>query len=110
VPAVQRLLSRHGLEDEDVADAFAEAAPLLAGWAEASVQRWAMAGAERQRPTCLGDARPPSASAPPIVHARLEGFDLHAGVRIAAGLSACVATRSGRRWRATTCTARASAT
>jgi len=27
VPAVQRLLSRHGLEDEDVADPFTEAPP-----------------------------------------------------------------------------------
>ena len=42
-------------------------------------------GRWRQRPTRLGDARPPSASAPPICHARWEGCDLHACVRIAAG-------------------------
>jgi hypothetical protein len=37
VPAVQRLLRRHGVEDEEVADSFAEAEPILAGWAAASV-------------------------------------------------------------------------
>jgi hypothetical protein len=85
VPAVQRLLSRHGLEDEDVADPFTEAAPLLAGWAAASVDGFIVAGSERRRPTRLGDARPSSASTQPSCHARWEGVDLHAGVRIPAG-------------------------
>ncbi len=85
VPAVQRLLRRHGLLDEDVVDPFAEAAPLLAGWAAASVQGLTGAGAEPRRPTRVGDGRAPSAPTPPACHARWEGFDLHAGVRIPAG-------------------------
>lgn len=44
-----------------------------------------MAGAERRRPTRLGDARTSSAPTPSACHARWEGFDLHAGVRIPAG-------------------------
>ena len=87
VPAVQRLLRRHGLEDEDedVVDPFAAATPLLAGWAAASVQGLAMTGTERRRPTRLGEGRAPSTPTPPVCHARWEGFDLHAGVRIPAG-------------------------
>ena len=40
VPAVRRLLARHGLDGEDAtaADPFPEATPLLAGWAAASVR------------------------------------------------------------------------
>jgi len=85
VPAVQQLLRRHGLEDEGVVGPFAEATPLLAGWAAASVQGLTVAGAERRRPTRFGDGRAPSAPTPPVCHARWEGFDLHAGVRIPAG-------------------------
>ena len=85
VPAVQRLLRRHGVEDEEVADSFAEAEPILAGWAAASVEGLAMAGAERRRPTRLGEANTSSALTPSACHARWEGFDLHAGVRIPAG-------------------------
>jgi hypothetical protein len=72
VPAVQRLLRRHGLEDEDVADSFAEATSRLAGWAAASIQGLAMARAECQRPTRLGDACPSSAPTLPSRHARWE--------------------------------------
>jgi hypothetical protein len=85
VAAAQRLLRRHGVEDEDVADAFAEAEPLLAGWAAASVEGLTMAGAERRRPTRLGDVRISSALTPSACHARWGGFDLHTGVRIPAG-------------------------
>lgn len=38
VSRVQRLLARHGLDDDGVADPVAEAAPLLAGWAATSVE------------------------------------------------------------------------
>jgi hypothetical protein len=85
VPAVQRLLRRHGLEDEDVTDPFAEATPVLAGWAAASVEGLAMTGPERRRPTRLGEGRALSAPMSPPCHASWEGFDLHAGVRIPAG-------------------------
>jgi hypothetical protein len=44
-----------------------------------------MTGTERRRPTRLGEGRAPSAPTPPVCHARWEGFDLHAGVRIPAG-------------------------
>jgi len=81
VPAVRRPLRRHGVEDEDVVDSFAEAEPLLAGWAAASVEGLAMTGTERRRPTRLGEARPSSVLTPLTCHARWEGFDLHAGVR-----------------------------
>jgi hypothetical protein len=85
VPAVRRLLRRHGVEDEDVVDSFAEAEPLLAGWAAASVEGLAMSGAERRRPTRLGESRLSSAPPPSACHACWDGFDLHAGVRIPAG-------------------------
>lgn len=85
VPAVQRLLRRHGIEDEDVVDSFAEAEPLLAGRAAASVEGLTMAGDERRRPTRLGDASARTPPTPSSCHARWEGFDLHAGVRIPAG-------------------------
>jgi hypothetical protein len=44
-----------------------------------------MTGTERQRPTRLGGTRPAPPPASPACHARWEGFDLHAGVRIPAG-------------------------
>ena len=85
VPAVHRLLRREGIEDEEVADPFAEAEPLLAGWAAASVEGMSITGGERRRPTRLGEGRSSAAPTPSACHARWEDFDLHAGVRIPAG-------------------------
>ena len=89
VPAVRRLLARHGLDAEEgtAADPFAEATPLLAGWAAASVRGLAASGVSTQHPHRLGARREPEGATPVprAWHARWEGFDLHAGVRVPAG-------------------------
>ena len=89
VSAVRRLLARHGLNDGEgtAADPFAEATPLLAGWAAASVRGLAASGVSAQQPYRLS-ARHEAAEATPVpraCQARWEGFDLHAGVRVPAG-------------------------
>ncbi len=89
-PGVQRVLARHGCDPEDPhggADAFADASPLLAGLAAASVRgRVALGGAPGRRSSRVGpsavDRGVPALGA---CHARWEGFDLHAGVRVLAG-------------------------
>ena len=113
---VRRLLRRHGLEADDgtAADPFADADPLLAGWAAASVQGLAASGASPHRPrhsverhgdVGAGTARLPRA---------LGGLRFHAGVRcplgIATASSASAATRCVRRWPMTACTSRPAAT
>ena len=88
-PGVHRLLRRHGADPEDASapDAFAEASPLLAGLAAASVQgSVALGGTPGARPRRVGpsfvDRGEPALGA---CHARWEGFDLHAAVRVPAG-------------------------
>ena len=91
VPRVGRVLARRGMGDADetvyVADRWAEQAPVLAGIAATSVQGRAALG-----PRAGGRLRlhedPPKATEPSEFgrsHARQEGFDLHAGVRVPAG-------------------------
>ena len=87
-PGVARLLRRHGVEADGAtaADPFADASPLLAGWAAASVQGLAASGTSANRPRHLGQPHmSTSAREPRACHARWEGFDLHAGVRVPAG-------------------------
>ena len=88
-PGVQRLLARQGVDPDDLgtSDAFAEASPLLAGLAAASVQgRVALGGPPGGRPRRVGqtsvDRGVPALGG---CHARWEGFDLHAAVRVPAG-------------------------
>ncbi len=88
-PGVRRLVRRHGADPEDASasDAFAEASPLLAGLAATSVQgRVALGGTPGARPRRVGpsfvDRGEPALGA---CHARWEGFDLHAAVRVPAG-------------------------
>ncbi len=88
-PGVQRVLARHGCgpDDPSGSDAFADASPLLAGLAAASVQGGgALGGTPGGRPrrvgqTSVGRDQP----APGVCHARWEGFDLHAALRVPAG-------------------------
>ena len=89
-PGVQPVWRRHGADPEDqhgAFDAFAEASPLLAGLAAASVQgSVALGGTLGSRPrrvgqTCVVRGVPE----PGRCHARWEGFDLHAAVRVPAG-------------------------
>ena len=91
VPGVRARLARQGLDDDDGAsgDRFADAAPVLAGLAAASVQGvLAVGGVPGRRPERLGEAGGeeaggrPTASGPETPHARWEGFDLHAGVAV----------------------------
>jgi hypothetical protein len=89
-PAVERLLARSGLGPDAASDepgAFAEATPLLAGLAAASVEgRVALGGTPGARPRRLGAA--PAERGEPMAlpcHARWEGFDLHAGLLVPAG-------------------------
>jgi hypothetical protein len=88
---IGRLLARHGVsagaEGVDVADPWAEEMPTLAGLAAASVRGVAAfgprAGLSVRR---CGD--PVGASDPTVSrdwHARVRGFDLHAGIVIRAG-------------------------
>ena len=87
-PGVHSLVRRHGADPDDVSasDAFAEASPLLAGLAATSVQgRVALGGTPGARPRRVGpscvDRGEPALGA---CHARWEGFDLHAAVRVPA--------------------------
>jgi hypothetical protein len=57
VPAVRRLLIRHGLEDDEPRRSIRGGHAATCRLAAASVQGLAMAGAERQRPTCVGQVR-----------------------------------------------------
>lgn len=85
VPAVRRLLARRGLDETDpsAVDPFAEAAPLLAGWAATSVKGLVESG---HRPRRIGAGEAPASSGTPATcQARWDGFDLHAGVRVPAG-------------------------
>jgi len=89
-PGVQRVLARRGGDPEDAhdgSDAFADASPLLAGLAAASVQGMvALGGTPGGRPRRGGqtsvDRGVPALG---VCHARWEGFDLHAAVRVPAG-------------------------
>lgn len=86
-PGVQRLLARQDADDLGMSDAFAEASPLLAGLAAASVQgRVALGGTPGGRPRRVGqtsvDRGVPALG---VCHARWEGFDLHAAVPVPAG-------------------------
>ena len=88
-PGVRRLVARHGggPDDPSGSDAFADASPLLAGLAAASVQGGvALGGPQGARPRRVGPSSV-ERSVPALVacHARWEGFDLHAGVRVPAG-------------------------
>ncbi len=89
-PGVQRLVARSGGGPDDPhgsADAFAEASPLLAGLAAASVQgSVALGGTPGARPRRVGQSLVDRGE--PVLgacHARWEGFDLHAAVRVPAG-------------------------
>ena len=89
-PGVTRLLERRGLGDGDDADRAAncaEATPLLAGLAAASVQRVVALGhASGMRPGRLGGAPGNRAERSlGACHAQWQGFDLHAGLRVPAG-------------------------
>jgi len=89
-PGVQRLVARSGGGTDDPhgsADAFAEASPLLAGLAAASVQgSVALGGTPGARPRRVGQSLVDRGeSALGACHARWEGFDLHAAVRVPAG-------------------------
>lgn len=88
VPGVRACLARQGLDDEGAGeDRFADAAPLLAGLAAASVQgRLAVGGLPGRRPERLGaGGATRTGHGPDAPHARWEGFDLHAGVVVPAG-------------------------
>ena len=91
VPAVRRRLAVGGSGDDAMegADRFADAAPVLAGLAVASVRGvLAVGGVPGRRPERLGEAGREeaggrrTASRPETPHARWEGFDLHAGVAV----------------------------
>ena len=88
-PGVRRLVRRHGADPDDASasDAFAEASPLLAELAAASVRgSVALGGTPGAHPRRVGqsfvDRGAPALGA---CHARWEGFDLHAAVRVPAG-------------------------
>lgn len=88
-PGVQRLLARQGVDPDGLgmSDAFTDASTLLAGLAAASVQgRVALGGPPGGRPRRVGqtsvDRGVPMLG---VCHARWEGFDLHAAVRVPAG-------------------------
>ena len=110
-PGVQRVLARRGGDPDDpgTSDSFAETSPLLAGLAAASVQgKVALGGTPGTRPSRVGPSSvgrgEPALGA---CHARWEGFDLHAAVRVpadsATGSSARVATRCALRWQGRAC-------
>ena len=89
VPGVRRLLSRRGrgAEADDSLDQWADTEPVLAGVAAASVQGRVALGPRtgqtlRRRG---GPSEEPADWALGACHARQDGFDLHAGVRIPAG-------------------------
>lgn len=87
-PRVRWLLARRGAgEEDDGADPFVDAAPVLAGLSAASVQgRTGLGRAAARRPRRRGV--PPEdviETARGACHARWNGFDLHAGLRVPAG-------------------------
>lgn len=89
-PGVRRVLARHGYDPDDPhggSDAFADASPLLAGLAAASVQgAVVLGGTPGARPQRVGQAPTDRGEpAPDMCHARWEGFDLHAAVQVPAG-------------------------
>ena len=88
-PGVTRLLARRGLgeDDDDRPDPFAEATPLLAGLAAASVQGVVALGSKPgSRPRRRGAApEGPTERRLGACHARWQGFDLHAGLLVPAG-------------------------
>ncbi len=90
VPRVRRLLERRGMGEGDegagVPEGWAEDAPVLAGIAAASVQGTFALGSRAGRPVRRCGAAPEQGEPPARVrgHARQEGFDLHAGVRVPA--------------------------
>ena len=87
-PGVHRVLARGGdPEDPHGGDAFADASPLLAGLAAASVQGVvALGGTPETRPRRVGQSST-NRGVPALgaCHARWEDFDLHAAVRVPAG-------------------------
>jgi hypothetical protein len=90
VPRVRRLLERRGMGEGDegagVPDGWAEDAPVLAGIAAASVQGTFALGsrAGRRVRRCGAALEQDESPARARCHARQEGFDLHAGVRVRA--------------------------
>jgi hypothetical protein len=112
---VGRRLARRGLEPDDdgagSADGFAEASPVLAGRASASVRgRIALSSRAEALVRRLGQplgARAVGSRGPR--QAQLDGFDPHANVwvpaRDRAGLEACAATCFARRWPSSGCDA-----
>lgn len=86
VARVQRLVSREGLDEDGRADPVAEAAPLVARWAAASVRQLAPDREGLRRPRRVGTAAAPTSMASHVAcHAQGDGYDLHAGVRVPAG-------------------------
>ncbi len=89
-PAVRRLLRRRGFDlegEHGATDPVAEASPLLAELAAASVQGLTVGGdPARSRPRRVGQALHVAVTPEPHrCAARWDGFDLHAGVRVPAG-------------------------
>ena len=90
VPRVRRLLERRGMgegdDDAGAPDGGAEDMPVLAGLAAASVQGTFALGVRAGRPVRRCGAAPEhdTPSTPARGHARQEGFDLHAGMRVPA--------------------------
>jgi hypothetical protein len=89
-PRIRGLLNRRGLGDDDVGaaqDVWADASPVLAGFAAASVQGIVATGPCRgARVRRLGEAPEiVQTAAPGPCHARSNGFDLHAGLVVPAG-------------------------
>ena len=89
-PGVTRLLARRDFgdsDDGDRSDTFAEATPVLAGLAAASVQGLVALGhVPGRRPGRLGDApEDVTEPGPGACHAQWQGFDLHAGLVVPAG-------------------------
>jgi hypothetical protein len=84
-------LARHGVsggaQGVDVADPWAEETPTLAGLAAASVRGVAALGprAGLSVRRCGVAVAAPESTAPREWHARLQGFDLHAGIAVRAG-------------------------
>ena len=90
-PRIVRLLNRRGIGDRDDSagetDTWTEEAPVLAGLAAASVQGLVALGRQRgARIRRLGDPSVKVETRPlGRCHARSNGFDLHAGLVVAAG-------------------------
>jgi hypothetical protein len=93
VPRVRALLVRRGVTDDEAVDedVWGDAAPTLAAEATASVQGLVAGGGRLIRPLRIGtevrlkmpDGGPWGTGSD--CHARADGFDLHAGVRVPAG-------------------------